>query len=275
MIRDNLEARRNGCSRVGRVDHDRRRASLNLRRAGPILPYTTRFPRPTTMLRSRTLPTSLFTLLTSVWLMAGCKEATVAPVPGRLVVVQGQAQMAAVGSVLPVQLVFRVLSTDGAPMPQVPVSFSVSQGGGTIDPPSLASDANGEVKAKWTLGPASANQQVTASVRGLDPVPVNATGILPTDLVIVQGNNQSAKAGAALATQVIVRVVGNGNVPIPNQTVAFAIATGGGSISPASAVTSALGEVTVRWTLGPTPGAQTATATAGTVGPAVLTATAN
>jgi len=227
------------------------------------------------MSRSRPLSAPLLSLLTGALFASGCKEATVAPVPGRVVVVQGQAQMAAVGSLLPVQLIVRVLSTEGAPMPQVPVSFSVTQGGGTIDPPSQASDANGEVKAKWTLGPASATQQVTASVRGLDPVPVNATGILPSDLVIVQGNNQTAKAGAALATQVIVRVVGTGNVPIPNQNVAFAIATGGGSISPASAVTNALGEVTVRWTLGPTLGAQTATATAGTVGPAVLIATAN
>lgn len=227
------------------------------------------------MPRLRLFPSLLLVPFAGMLIAAGCTEATVAPVPGRLVVVQGQSQMAAVGSLLPVQLVFRVVSIEGAPMPQVPVSFSVTQGGGTIDPPSLASDASGEVKAKWTLGPASVNQQVTASVRGLDPVLVNATGILPSDLVLVQGNNQTAKAGAALPTAVVVRVVGTGNVPIPNQTVAFAIASGGGSLSPASAVTNAQGEVTVRWTLGPTPGVQTATATAGTVGPTVLTATAN
>jgi len=41
------------------------------------------------------------------------------------------------------------------------------------------------------------------------------------------------------------------------------------------AVTNALGEVTVRWTLGPQTGLQTATATAGSVGPISILATAN
>jgi hypothetical protein len=206
---------------------------------------------------------------------AACKSTTDTPVPARLTIVQGALQQAAVGSALPTPIVLRVTGTDGAPVPQIPVSLTVTAGGGTVDPASAISDANGEVKAKWTLGPLTVAQALSASVPGLEPISVPAVGILPSDIVIAQGNNQSAKASAALPVQLILRVTGGNNVPMPNQTVAFTIASGGGSISPASAVTNALGEVTVRWTLGPVVGAQTATATAGTVGPVTINATAN
>ena len=62
---------------------------------------------------------------------------------------------------------------------------------------------------------------------------------------------------------------------IEKKVTLVAIGSGGGSLSPASAVTNALGEVTVRWTLGPQAGLQTASATAGSVGPITISATAN
>ena len=78
-----------------------------------------------------------------------------------------------------------------------------------------------------------------------------------------------------LPVQIVIRVTGSSNVPMPNQTVALAVTAGGGSISPQSAVTNALGEVTVRWTLGPTVGLQAATVTAGALGPIPISAVAN
>ena len=148
-------------------------------------------------------------------------------------------------------------------------------GGGSVDPGTVVSDANGEVKARWTLGPGAQVQTMTGTAPGLDPVTLSANGILPSELVIAQGNNQTGKAGAALTVQIVLRVTGGSNVPIPNQTIGLAITSGGGSISPQSAVTNSLGEVTVRWTLGPATGPQTATATAGVLGPIAITAIAN
>jgi len=104
---------------------------------------------------------------------------------------------------------------------------------------------------------------------------LSALGILPADISVAQGNNQTARANTALPVQLVLRITGNNNVPIPGQTVALSITSGGGSVSPQSAVTNNLGEVTVRWTLGPQVGLQTATATSGTVGPITLTAIAN
>ena len=60
----------------------------------------------------------------------------------------------------------------------------------------------------------------------------------------------------------------------PGITVAFAITGGTGSISPQSITSNALGEATVRWTLGKDVGAQQASVTALNLGPVILTATA-
>lgn len=207
--------------------------------------------------------------------LPGCKaKETETIAAASLSVVQGNQQSAAVGTLLPTPVVMRVRGTDGLPLAKVPVSFSVTSGGGAVDPGTVVSDANGEVKAKWSLGPLQVQQSIAALAPGLDPVLVQATGILPSDLIIVQGNNQTAKASSALPVQIVVRVTGGTNIPIPGITVAFAITGGTGSISPQSIVTNALGEATVRWTLGNTVGAQQASVTALNLGPVLLTATA-
>lgn len=205
----------------------------------------------------------------------GCTKATEAPTAVSLSVVQGASQTAAAGTVLPIPVVLRVIGSDRSPLAKVPVSFNVLAGGGSVEPATVISDANGEVKAKWTLGPASQVQTITGSTAGVDPVSVTAFGVLPSDMVIAQGNNQTGKPSAALPVQLVLRVVGSNNIPIPGQTVALAITAGGGSLSPQSAITNASGEVTIRWTLGPQSGLQTATATAGAVGPVTITAVAN
>jgi hypothetical protein len=223
----------------------------------------------------RFLLTALFTAVPTLLAFPGCTKTVEAPAASRLSIVQGNLQQAAAGTLLPTPVVLRVYATDGTPVAKIPVSFNVMQGGGSVDPATVVSDANGEVKAKWTLGPSSQVQTVSGSAPGVEPVVMQAIGILPSDLVVAQGNNQSGRVSAALPVQIVLRVTGAANVPIPNQTVALAVMTGGGSISPQSAVTNALGEVTVRWTLGPSTGVQSATVTAGALGPVPITAVAN
>ncbi|MBC8086754.1 MAG: Ig-like domain-containing protein [Phycisphaerae bacterium] len=204
----------------------------------------------------------------------GCKSVEEPASPASLTVVQGNMQTAAVGTLLPTPVVMRVRGTDGLPLAKVPISFSVATGGGAVDPATAVSDANGEVKAKWSLGPLQIQQSLSALAPGLDPVPVMATGVMPTDLIVAQGNNQTAKSSAALPVQLVVRVIGGTNIPIPGVTVAFSITGGTGSISPASIVTNALGEATVRWTLGAQAGSQQAQVSALNLGPIIISATA-
>src|SRR5439155_1026320 len=91
------------------------------------------------------------------------------------------------------------------------------------------------------------------------------------------GNGQSAPAGTAVATppSVIVRD-GAGN-PVSGIAVAFAVTSGGGTVSPTSVATNGSGIAAVTsWTLGTTPGTNTLTASAtGLTGsPVTFTATA-
>lgn len=228
-----------------------------------------RSARPTTLLAV------LFTAIPTLLAFPGCTPATEAPVASRLSIVQGHLQVAPAGVVLPTSIVLQVLATDGTPMPKIPISFNVLAGGGSVDPATAISDANGEVKARWTLGPASQVQTMVGSAPGVEPVTLSALGVLLGDLIVAHGNNQTGRVSAALTVPLVIRVIGGNYVPIPGQTVAMAIASGGGSLSPQSAVTNALGEVTVRWTLGPQSGLQTATATSGAVGPITITAVGN
>jgi hypothetical protein len=230
---------------------------------------TMRSARPTQLLAV------LFTAVPTLLAFPGCTKTVEAPAASRLTIVQGHLQSAAAGTLLPTAVVLRVIGTDGAPLAKIPVSFNVLAGGGSVDPGTIVSDINGEVKARWTLGPAAQIQTMTGTAPGVDPVTLSANGIIPGELVIVQGNNQTGKATTALTVQLVLRVTGGANVAIPGQTVGLAITGGGGSISPQSAVTNALGEVTVRWTLGPQLGPQTATATAGALGPIAIAAIAN
>lgn len=225
--------------------------------------------------QTRYLLATLLTAVPTLMAFPGCTKAVETPAASRLTIVQGNLQQAAAGTILPTAVVLRVYDVDGNPMGKIPVSFNVVQGGGIVDPATVVSDANGEVKAKWTLGPSTQVQTVNGTAPGVDPVTLQAFGVLPSDLIVAQGNSQTGKVSAALPVQIVIRVTGGTNVPIPNQTVALAVTSGGGSISPQSAVTNALGEVTVRWTLGPQTGLQQATVTAGSLGPIPLTAVAN
>jgi len=205
--------------------------------------------------------------------LAGCgKEVVASPTPGALILVQGNNQQVQGGSELPNPVVIRVLSAEGAPIEKVPIGFSVVQGGGSVNPGSAPSDENGEVKVKWTVGPNEVAQLLRASVPGVEAVNVSAIALLPSDIIIAQGNNQLAKAGGPLPTPIVIRIVGPGNVPMKGIPVAFQVMAGGGLISPQSAITNALGEVTARWTLGGTAGSNTLAVSSGSLQPVTLLA---
>jgi len=80
------------------------------------------------------------------------------------------------------------------------------------------------------------------------------------------GDAQTADPGATLTAPLVVRVTRDGS-PLAGQTVAWSISAGGGSVDPASST----------WTLGATPGGQSAVAAvAGATGsPLTFTAVAN
>jgi adhesin/invasin len=212
----------------------------------------------------------------AVILLHGCtkKAATTGPIPAAgIVVVQGNNQTAQAGKELPTPVILRVVDKSGVGIAGLAITLALGDGGGTITPPSAVSDAKGEIKAIWTLGPSIPAQTLFASAPGVDLVKLSAVAILPSDVIVAQGNFQTAKAGTALPNSIVIRVVGAGNVPLVGVTVALQITGGGGAISPQTSVTSALGEVTAKWTLGSVPAVNTATISVSTLSNVQLTAT--
>ncbi len=204
---------------------------------------------------------------------AGCKKTVEPETVETLTIVSGNVQTRQAGRVLRSPLVFRATSASGAGVKGAAITIVIVQGGGAVDSASIRTDANGEARVKWTLGP-EATHALLATIPGIEPLRVTASGILPSDVVIAQGNNQSARVSVALLNSVVVRVLGANNTPMDSVNVTFQITSGGGAIAPQSILTNASGEATVRWTMGPVAGTNTALVRASTIDPVTITATA-
>ena len=160
----------------------------------------------------------------------------------------------------------------------------MATGGGTVTPVNTTTDPTGLARTRWTLGSTAGANTLNAVFSGLPAVPFTATASndVPSKVVLVSGDGQSAVGGAALANPLVVKVTDANDNPVQNVSVAWT-AIGGGTVSsggaPAASVTSATnaqGNAQVTRTLGTTLGAYTTTAeVAGLTGsPVTFTSTA-
>jgi len=97
---------------------------------------------------------------------------------------------------------------------------------------------------------------LTASTLGVSVVSDQAHHIL-----ISSGNGQSAVVNTNLPANPVVQVVDQFGNPVENETVNFGVASGGGSVSPASATTDSNGQASFTHTMGTVVGANSVTAT--------------
>ncbi|MBD6617921.1 DUF4082 domain-containing protein [Komarekiella sp. 'clone 1'] len=102
---------------------------------------------------------------------------------------------------------------------------------------------------------------------------------LPT-ITKVSGDNQTGAVATTLPNPLVVQVKASAGNPQSGVTVNFAVISGGGSVSPASAVTNASGQASTTLTLGASPGATSpvtnnVSATASGIGSVTFSATAN
>ena len=172
----------------------------------------------------------------------------------------GDGQTGTAAAPLADSLVVRVNDQFGNPVSGTAVAWTVS-GGGSVSPVGGTTGTDGQTAVQRTLGPASGAQAAAASAAGLKGSPVIFTHSVgsgaPAALQIVQGNNNTAPAGFALAESLVVRLVdANGN-GVAGRPVAWAVTGGGGTPSPASTVTDDNGLSATRWTLGTTAGPNT------------------
>lgn len=199
--------------------------------------------------------------------------------PAHVTIVSGDAQTGTVGAVLPQPLVIKVTNSGGHAVKAQPVSFVVLSGGGSVTGGTVT-DGSGTAQATWTLGTTPGPQQVEA--RALDPStgqPVvsdtfQAVAVhdVPARIDPVGAAQRDGTVGDPLADSLAVVVRDRFLNPVPGVVVTWSAATGGGSVSPATSTTNAAGVAKAAWTLGPTVGQQSATATAGSL---VATFTAN
>jgi hypothetical protein len=155
-------------------------------------------------------------------------------------------------------------SASGQILPGTPIVFT-------------SSDA-GVVTVNATTGTAELVGRGTAKVYALlltgprDSASVTVT--LPAArLSLTNGDGQTAAAGTMLPQAIVARVLASDGIGVGGVTVTFA-ASGGGSASPATAVSDASGNVSTQWTLGPTAGTQTLSVTSAGLSGSPLTVSA-
>ena len=132
--------------------------------------------------------------------------------PVSIYVAQGGQQRGAVNQLLPEPLVAFVTDEGHNPLGNIPVTFSVVDGGGRfpngLDTTIINTDSDGRATVAFTLGPNAGNDSnaVNAGFEGNDGPAANftATGLIPGD----PGN-----------TQISGVVLDNSNNPIPNVTI--------------------------------------------------------
>lgn len=127
----------------------------------------------------------LLVCLSCVCAFPACSEVGTgadAPVATTINLVSGGDQIGLVGTALSEQLVVKVTDQSGAPMQGVAVAFAVTEGGGSVSPPSAASDASGLARSTWTLGPSEGAQSAQVSSTGLSgsPISFSATAVVLT-----------------------------------------------------------------------------------------------
>jgi len=200
------------------------------------------------------------------------------PTPTTLAQVSGDGQSGVVGQALPAPLVVRVDDQSRNAMSGVAVTFNVAEGGGSVGTANVTTGNDGQAQTTWTLGTnAAQSQRVTATVGSLSAsFTATASADAPATAVVGAGNGQEALQGSAVPVAPSIVVSDEYGNAVSGVSVAFAVTSGGGSVTGASTTTDATGVATVgSWTLGVGVNTLTATVAAADVtgNPVTFTAT--
>ncbi len=193
--------------------------------------------------------------------------------------VSGNLQAGPAGEPLLSPLVVRAFDRLGQPAAGVPVAFRVLEGGGTVSPAEVATDADGRASVMWTLGTvAGETQSLRSSLAYRVGVGVRfeaaAAAGPPARIVVLSGDDQTGPRGSTLSEPVEVAVEDQFGNPVAGATVQFGVVGGGGSVRPASVATGPDGRAGAVWILGEPLGPQSLEVRVGALPPAVLAATA-
>jgi adhesin/invasin len=190
-----------------------------------------------------------------------------------MVVNAGNAQSRIVATLLPIAYSVAVKDAAGLPVPNVQVHWAVGPAGGSMNPVTSATDANGIAASTRTLGTAAGTQTATASLGSLTAT-FTATGLPDAAArLLKQPPDPQSGTVATAVTAPVVKVVDQFANAVPGVIVDFVVA-GGGTLGAAKATSDAAGLATAgTWTLGNVVGTNSVTVTAGTLPAVSFTAT--
>lgn len=196
-----------------------------------------------------------FVLLVAAALWSACGGDPFGP-PSQVAAVSTTSLSGVVGAALADPLIVRVTDVDGRPVPGVAVDFQVTTGGGSVEilpgagPSSSrglslsgsaalvsdSTDANGEVRGRWTLGTIPGDQTATATVLQIGEIAFTATAEVdvPADARILNSSAFIGIAGQEADGPITVLVEDQYGNPVGDVTVNWAAVSGGGSIPPSS-----------------------------------------
>lgn len=188
----------------------------------------------------------------------GHAAVTVAPAPAALVALAGGSQWAPAGEALPQQVLVRVTSRRDRAVEGVLVRFRLADGAGRVAPEAALTDADGRVRAAWTLGALPGRQTLLASVDNVDSaltIVAEAEPVAANTRVAPLAESPMAAAGERLPAPAGVRLTDSTGRALVGVPVTWT-ALDGGVAEAVDARTDSTGAARVNWTLGPRAGAQ-------------------
>jgi Bacterial Ig-like domain (group 2) len=210
---------------------------------------------------------------------SGHATVTVALAAATVTKVSGDAQTGTVGQALAAAVTVQVNDSSGHPIQGATVSFTPMAASGSVSATAPSTDASGQAQTTWTLGTVAGvgRDTLTAQVGAVAAKFTASANPGPASQVAkTAGDFQKTEAGHAVAVPPQVAVKDQYGNAVAGDSVTFAVASGGGTVTGAVQLSSASGTATVgSWTVGAAAGVNTLTATAkGVAAPATFTDTA-
>jgi hypothetical protein len=211
-------------------------------------------------------------LLTAAIVAWACFDSSTEPTgPSRLTLKSGDSQTVVAGTPA-VPLVVEVAGSNGQPLANISVTFSVDSGGGTLNPTTTVTDAAGLARATYTAGTKVGTATILAYVTDI-PIyftrfTIKQKADVPSVLLAFGGNGAATLVEKSL-TLVAKAADRNGN-GISGVRVSWASGAGG-TIAATGDTTDAGGLARATFTVGKTAGKYSATATATSLGTATFT----
>jgi hypothetical protein len=159
-------------------------------------------------------------------------DETIWNAPDSIIIISGNDQSGELGQQLPNPLKVKVTDNLDNPLKDVPVYYTVTQGGGTVDTTKVLTDLNGLAEVLWTLGNEAGNQVVNATVNKADGSKIRSTVYFDIasnthDLMIIRVTNLLDECDDCDTPGISWNSEGAGNVILGyGESVEFKISTG-------------------------------------------------